>query len=87
MEFKNMTKIFDVNFRASDLILDRVLNPNHDPEIGNARPDDLVEACGIIPDFFCSLLTLINCLTIALRGGPRKAKHVKDCHLHSNRER
>ena len=49
-----MTKIFDVNFRASDLILDRVLNPNHDPEIGTARPDDLVEACGIIPDFFCS---------------------------------
>ena len=49
-----MTKIFTENFRASDFILDRVLNPNRDPEIGNTRPDHLVEACGIIPDFFCT---------------------------------
>jgi len=49
-----MTKIFTENFRASDFILDRVLNPNRDPEIGKAWPNDLVEACGIIPDFFCT---------------------------------
>ena len=49
-----MAQIIDLNFRASEYILDRVLNPNHDPDIGNARPVDLVEACGIIPDFFCT---------------------------------
>ncbi len=47
-----MTNIFEVNFRASDILLDRVLNPAKDQDTGRNRPEDLVEACGIIPDFF-----------------------------------
>jgi hypothetical protein len=48
----NMQNIFEVNFRASDILLDRVLNPAKDQDTGRNRPEDLVEACGIIPDFF-----------------------------------
>ena len=47
-----MTNIIELNFRASDILLDRVLNPAKDPDTGRNRPADLVEACGIIPDFF-----------------------------------
>jgi len=42
------------NRRMSDILLDRVLNPTFDRYIGSARPHDLVEACGIVPDFFCA---------------------------------
>ena len=38
--------------RPSDWILDRVLNPAGDPDFNQAAPDRLLEACGIIPDFF-----------------------------------
>jgi len=47
-----MTNIYQLNFRASDILLDRVLNPTKDQDTGRNRPEDLVEACGIIPDFF-----------------------------------
>jgi len=47
-----MQNIFEVNFRASDILLDRVLNPAKDADTGRNRPADLIEACGIIPDFF-----------------------------------
>jgi len=40
------------NIRPSDLLLDRVLNPTRDADIGGARPADIIEACGIIPDLF-----------------------------------
>ena len=40
--------------RISDVILDRVLNPTFDRYLGGARPHDLIEACGIVPDFFCA---------------------------------
>jgi len=40
--------------RPSDLLLDRVLNPTRDADIGGARPADIIEACGIIPDFFAA---------------------------------
>ena len=49
-----MAQIFNLNFRPSEIILDRVLNPARDQNIGAARPADIVEACGIIPDFFCA---------------------------------
>jgi hypothetical protein len=42
------------NIRSSDLLLDRVLNPTRDADIGGARPADIIEACGIIPDFFAA---------------------------------
>jgi hypothetical protein len=42
------------NIRPSDLLLDRVLNPTRDADIGGARPADIIEACGIIPDFFAA---------------------------------
>ena len=41
------------NIRTSELILDRVLNPTDDKAIGAASGNDIVEACGLIPDFFC----------------------------------
>jgi len=50
-----------MHIRASELILDRVLNPAKASELGSARPDDLVEACGLIPDFFADA-----CITLAL---------------------
>ena len=49
-----MAQIFNLNFRPSEIILDRVLNPARNETIGAARPADIVEACGIIPDFFCA---------------------------------
>jgi len=47
-----------LNIRPSDILLDRVLNPTRDADIGSATPDAIIEACGIIPDFF-----LAGCLT------------------------
>jgi len=41
------------NIRTSELVLDRVLNPTDDKVIGAASGNDIVEACGLIPDFFC----------------------------------
>lgn len=38
--------------RPSELILDRVLNPAGDADFNRAQPARLLEACGIIPDFF-----------------------------------
>jgi hypothetical protein len=42
------------NIRPSDLLLDRVLNPTRDANINSATPADIIEACGIIPDFFAA---------------------------------
>ena len=44
--------IFQLNFRPSEILLDRVLNPTRDENIGAAIPADLIEACGIIPISF-----------------------------------
>ena len=48
-----MVSLEKINLRPSDILLDRVLNPTDDPAIGSARPVDIVEACGVIPDIFC----------------------------------
>jgi len=48
------TNIIQTHFRPSDILLDRVLNPTRNPDIGAATPADIIEACGIIPDFFCA---------------------------------
>jgi len=48
------TNIIQTHFRPSDILLDRVLNPTRNPDIGAAVPADIIEACGIIPDFFCA---------------------------------
>ena len=37
----------------ADILLDRVFNPAGDPELARATPDQLLEACGLIPHFFC----------------------------------
>ena len=52
--------IFQLNFRPSEIILDRVLNPAHNETIGAARPADIIEACGIIPDFFCEACVAVS---------------------------
>tara|TARA_R110000803_G_scaffold59790_1_gene118732 strand:+ start:90 stop:506 length:417 start_codon:yes stop_codon:yes gene_type:complete len=52
-----------LNIRTSDLVLDRVLNPTRSAELGNARPADILEACGLIPDFFADA-----CLSITFEG-------------------
>ena len=49
-----MANIFQLNFRPSEIILDRVLNPSRDHGLGQTPPDYLIEACGIVPDFFCN---------------------------------
>ena len=41
-----------IDMRPSDWILDRVLNPAGDPDLNQVPPARLLEACGIIPDFF-----------------------------------
>jgi hypothetical protein len=41
-----------IEMRPSDWILDRVLNPAGDPDLNQVPPARLLEACGIIPDFF-----------------------------------
>ena len=38
--------------RPADILLDRVLNPADDADLNQWQPEHLVEACGIIPDFF-----------------------------------
>ena len=43
--------------RPSELLLVRVLNPAQNEDIGSATPKELIEACGIIPDFFCNACT------------------------------
>ena len=49
-----MANIKTLNIRPSDVVLDRVLNPADDSSIASAYPGDILEACGIIPDFFCA---------------------------------
>ena len=41
-----------MTLRSADILLDRVLNPADDADLNQWQPDHLVEACGIIPDFF-----------------------------------
>jgi hypothetical protein len=41
-----------VKLRPADILLDRVLNPADDDDLNQWRPEHLIEACGIIPDFF-----------------------------------
>ena len=48
------TNIIQTHFRPSDILLDRVLNPTRNPDLSAATPADIIEACGIIPDFFCA---------------------------------
>jgi len=58
-----------VQLRLSDLVLDRELNPAGDADIGGATPDRIIEACGIIPDFFAEA---------CLPEGPRTLQQVAD---------
>ncbi|MAL45933.1 hypothetical protein [Hyphomonas sp.] len=37
----------------ADVLLDREFNPAGDPILSRATPDQLLEACGLIPHFFC----------------------------------
>ena len=38
--------------RPADILLDRVLNPSGDADLNRWQPSHLLEACGLIPDFF-----------------------------------
>ena len=52
------------NIRPSDLLLDRQLNPTRDADIGSATPALIIEACGIIPDFFAHACMQADPLTL-----------------------
>jgi hypothetical protein len=54
-----MENIFEM--RVSDYILNRNLNPLKDKEYGKLTPDQLIEWCGIIPDFFANAVTSEEC--------------------------
>lgn len=43
-----------VELRTSDLILDRKFNPTRSADYDLATPRQLMEACGLIPDFFAA---------------------------------
>jgi len=61
-----------VNIRTSELVLDRVLNPTRDSAIGASSGDAIVEACGLIPDFFCQA-----CLNIGVTLNKDKDSDLK----------
>ena len=48
-----MENAIELKIRPSDMLLNRKFNPANDEQIGAATPEQLAEACGIIPDFFC----------------------------------
>ncbi len=52
------------NFRPADFLLDTVLNPTRDAELDQAEPQQLKNACGIIPDFFVSACVNADPLTL-----------------------
>jgi len=51
-----MQNVIELKIRPSDVVLDRVLNPARCEQLGQARPADILEACGIIPDFFAAAI-------------------------------
>jgi len=59
-----MQNVIELQIRPSDVLLDRVLNPARCEQIGQASPDDILEACGIIPDFFTAAIIGHNARTL-----------------------
>jgi hypothetical protein len=53
-----------LTFRSSDILLDRVLNPARDFMLGDCEPEHLIEACGIIPEFFAQACLSADPLTL-----------------------
>ena len=53
-----------LTFRPSDVLLDRVLNPAWDLMLGNCEPGHLIEACGMIPEFFAQACLSADPLTL-----------------------
>ena len=53
-----------LTFRPSDVLLDRVLNPAGDFMLGDCEPEHLIEACGIIPEFFAQACLSADPLTL-----------------------
>ena len=53
-----------LTFRPSDVLLDRVLNPAGDLMLGDCEPEHLIEACGIIPEFFAQACLSADSLTL-----------------------
>ena len=47
-----MNALNTLNIRTSDIVLGRLLNPSQSGEYKAHRAIDMVEACGLIPDFF-----------------------------------
>lgn len=52
------------NFRPADFLLDTVLNPTRDANLDQAEPQQLKNACGIIPDFFVDACVNAEKLTL-----------------------
>ena len=48
----NINALNTLTVRPSDLILERIINPTQVKEYKKARAIDMVESCGVIPDFF-----------------------------------
>ena len=76
-----MNTLFTV--RTSDFVLDKVLNPLKDKEIGKYTPDQLNEWCGIIPDFF-SKSVLDNVVEINEVEKPNKSTDLKKDYLQNS---
>ena len=47
-----MNALNTLNLRPSDIVLDKLINPGKSKDFKNARAIDMMEACGIIPEFF-----------------------------------
>jgi len=65
----------NLKFRAADLLLDRVLNPTNSPEFARYWDDDLIEYCGLIPDFFCVAVMDADPMTL-----DEIAAHMDECY-------
>jgi len=59
-----MSNVIEMKLRPSDVVLDRVFNPAGDVDFGGATPAQLMEACGLIPDFFCQACLMASPLTL-----------------------
>jgi hypothetical protein len=51
-EFEHTLNEVEGQVRISAVVLDQTINPTRSEELSDADPERLIEACGLIPDFF-----------------------------------
>jgi hypothetical protein len=71
----------EIRFRISDLALRRIINPAKSKDLSEVDPKRIIEACGIIPDFFasacCRLTSELD--DLELSGFPNEVEISLDC--------